>query len=288
MTKRKRHMTAEKQAEYLAAGRGQGFGEEYVPWLKIQDVASQGRVSRIDSWKTGRTHHFLSDIEKHYFYLLEWADDVVDIREQYPLKLDVSLRVAGELGIMHPRDPKTKENIVMTTDFCITLVRDNRPVIIARTAKTKSDLAKSRVREKLKIEEVYWREMGVDWGIISNGELPMVYIRNIEWVRTAYWKEFVIDMDPLFISGYIEMFIAAMKQSGNKHLFSFLEEVDRSVSAQPGTALRLFRHLLARKVIQTDFHQKISVETPLSKFRVKLSNTAVGGNVYEYCNQRSC
>lgn len=287
MAKRKRHMSAEKQAEFLAAGRGQGIGEEYVPWLKIQDVSSKGRASRVDSWKTGRTHHFLSDIEKHYFYLLEWADEVIDIREQYPISLDDSLRIANELGIFHPRDPKTKENIIVTTDFCITLMRENRSVIIARAAKRKEDLANRRVMEKLKIEGVYWRQNGIDWGIISNEELPIVFIRNLEWVRAAHWAKFVADIEPSFIIRFIETFATTLDIGGNRRLFSLLEEFDVSTCKQPGTALRLFRHLLARKVIQADFNQRISVEMHLSNFTVRFPDTATEGDVYEYCNQRS-
>jgi len=69
----------------LKEGRGQGKGGNYNPWLHIQDVASQGLVTRIKGRKTGRVHHLLSKFETEYFYALEWSDVVTDIREQYPL-----------------------------------------------------------------------------------------------------------------------------------------------------------------------------------------------------------
>lgn len=284
MAKRKRHMTPERQAEYLAAGRGQGTGADYQPWLKVQDVPSIGRASRIDSWKTGRTHHFMSDIEKYYFFLLEWADSVIDIREQFPLSMDNTLALAKELNIKHPRDPKTKENIVVTTDFCITLVRDNKSFIIARAAKKSGDLLKPRVVEKLKIEELYWLKQGIEWGVITENDLPMVYIRNIEWVRIARWENYVADIDPALITKFSKTFATALEQGGNRRLSLFLEEFDHCLCNEHGIALRLFRHLLARKIIKTDFFKKISVEFPLRNFEINLKDTFLEGDIYAHCN----
>ncbi len=64
---------------------------------------------------------FLSDLERNYFMILEFLEDVVDIREQFPLEKEETLLIAEELGIKHPTNPTTKESITMTSDFCITL-----------------------------------------------------------------------------------------------------------------------------------------------------------------------
>lgn len=57
--------------------------------------------------------------------MLEITDDVIDIREQYPLlPLKDTLEIANELGIEQPKHPQTKEPIVMTTDFLITYKRN--------------------------------------------------------------------------------------------------------------------------------------------------------------------
>jgi len=58
-------------------------------------------------------------LERNYFYLTEYSDVVVDIREQFPLlPLEETIVIAEELGLKHPTNPKTQEPIVMTTDFC--------------------------------------------------------------------------------------------------------------------------------------------------------------------------
>ncbi|ETJ25869.1 TnsA endonuclease, partial [human gut metagenome] len=51
----------------------------------VHDYASLGRATRVFSWKSNRIHHFFSDIQTKYFYLLEWQDTVLDIREHFPL-----------------------------------------------------------------------------------------------------------------------------------------------------------------------------------------------------------
>lgn len=82
MSKRKRTSSVEKR---LKDGRGQGIETDYKPWLVIQDLGSLGRSTRLRGVKIPRQFEFLSDLERNYFYLLEYSYLVVDIREQYPL-----------------------------------------------------------------------------------------------------------------------------------------------------------------------------------------------------------
>ena len=76
-----------------------------MPYLLVHDVPSNGLASRIWGWKTNRVHHLLSRLELIFFYMLEWCQDVIDIREQFPLNLDETLAISDRLGVRHPRDP---------------------------------------------------------------------------------------------------------------------------------------------------------------------------------------
>ena len=87
--------------KYLSEGRGQGFGAVYTPWLCIQDFPSLGMVSRVSGATTGRIHHLMSNLELSLFYLLDWSDDVIDIREQY-----LSVKPSSELG-----KPRVREKL---------------------------------------------------------------------------------------------------------------------------------------------------------------------------------
>ncbi|OBZ16340.1 transposase [Bacillus sp. FJAT-27264] len=121
MAKRKREITEAKIDRYIKEGRGQGTGKDYIPWLRVQDVPSEGRAIRGGGWTTGRRHELLSDIERDYCYLLDYSDDVSDIREQFPLlPLEETKLIAERIGVKHPADPTTGVAIVMMTDFLVT------------------------------------------------------------------------------------------------------------------------------------------------------------------------
>jgi hypothetical protein len=195
MAKRKRQTDQEVIEKRLKEGRGQGRGADYKPWLLVQDVPSQGLATRIKGWKTKRVHHFLSNLELSYFYVLEWSPVVFDIREQYPLlPLEETFAIAEQCGIRHPTDPKTKEPIVMTTDFFITLPRSIEVIEQARTLKTAKDLQSERTLEKLEIERRYWQNRDIDWGIVTEQEIPQALAKNVDWLHAFFRIE---DLSPL-------------------------------------------------------------------------------------------
>lgn len=68
----------------------------------------------------------------------------------------------------------------MTTDFYITLKRDDKKIYLARTVKPSKELEDPRVIEKFEIEREYWLRNGIDWAIVTERELPMVFVKNIQ------------------------------------------------------------------------------------------------------------
>ncbi|NUH86477.1 hypothetical protein HUN92_22900 [Bacillus firmus] len=69
MSKRKTELTEKKISEMQKEGRGSGNGEEYKPWINIQDFPSNGLATRGKGWKTNRIHQFLSKLERDYYYV---------------------------------------------------------------------------------------------------------------------------------------------------------------------------------------------------------------------------
>lgn len=157
MVKRKSLFNATKIEEHIRQGFGQGRGCDYKPWLVVRDVPSLGVSSRVKGWTTDRVHELFSQLELRYFYLLDWSVSVTDIREQYPLlPLEETKEIAQELNIRHPANPRTKDPIVMTTDFVVTVCQPIGVTEQARTVKPKEKLSSVRVLEKLEIERRYW------------------------------------------------------------------------------------------------------------------------------------
>ncbi|UQW97271.1 TnsA endonuclease N-terminal domain-containing protein [Rummeliibacillus sp. G93] len=255
MAKRKNGWTKEKIARYMKEGRGQGELIEYIPWLKIQDVPSSGNVTRLMGWKTKRQHEFLSNLELGYFYLLEWSRDVYDIREQFPLDIELTYKISEEKGIPHSIDKSTNTKIVMTTDFFITVLKNNKKSFLARTVKPSSELEDKRVIEKFEIEREYWNSKGVDWGIITENELPESLIKNIQWVHK--YRLLDLDQDVDLTKTFLKSLINATDI--NISIIQFCNEFDDEYNLETGMALNYFKYFIAVKVIGIDMQHQIKI-----------------------------
>lgn len=254
MAKRKTQLTEKKIAEMEKEGRGQGTESSYKPWIYIQDFPSSGLATRGKGWKTNRIHQFLSKLERDYFYVLEWNQSVVDIREQYPLTHEDTLFIADNKGIKHPTDPKSQIPIVMTTDFLITISHSGGTRHIARTIKPSKELENARTIEKFEIERSYWEDRGIDWGIITEKEMPRNMIENVEWLHSSYFE--IEDLPPSAGQTFINQMKSFIKRY-NTSIVEVVTEFDKTFQLENGMGLEILKHLIARHELQVDIHQKI-------------------------------
>lgn len=259
MAKRNRNVTPKVKERRRKEGRGLGTGKDYKPELRIQDVASIGLATRDRGWKTGRVHHFMSQLEWLFFYILEWSTQVLDIREQFPLDLDETLAIAKRLGIRHPTDPKTKEPIVMTTDFLITIGNTTHSVMVARTIKYGNKLTSRRVMEKFEIERVYWTSRSVDWAIVTEREISREFAANVQWV---HFHRDLATLAPITEATVreVETYLAPKLVSQKTPLRCLTDECDRALALKSGTSLAVVRHLIANRRLETDMNKGIQPE----------------------------
>ncbi|WP_242145417.1 MULTISPECIES: TnsA endonuclease N-terminal domain-containing protein [unclassified Bacillus cereus group] len=260
MSKRKRTSEVEK---WMKEGRGSGIGINYKPWLKIQDVSSLGRSTRLKGIKTSRQHEFLSDLERNYFYLTEHSDFIFDIREQFPLlPLEETIVIADELGIKHSTDPKTGEPIVMTTDFLLTVDKGQGVFEVARTVKMKDELLKERVLEKFEIEREYWQRRDIDWGIVTEEEIHKVMARNISYIHDYYnIRDYDVfqKMSPQLIEDLsLSLMQRLLNDSCSVRIIT--SKFDSDTHLPFGSGVTLFYHLLAQKIIVIDMLKPINLE----------------------------
>lgn len=263
MSKRKRTSKMEK---WIKEGRGSGIGADYKPWLQIQDVSSLGRSTRLKGIKTKRQHEFLSDLERNYFYLAEYSDFVIDIREQFPLlPLEETIVIAEELGIKHPTDPKNGEPIVMTTDFLLSIDIGQGVFEVAQTIKMKDELLKERVLEKFEIEREYWQRRNIDWGIVTEEEIPKTMARNISYIHD-YYDIRDYDVFQEISSQHIEDLSMSLMQrllNGTSSIRVITNEFDTDTHLPFGSGVTLFYHLLAQKIIRINMLGNLNLEQPI-------------------------
>ncbi|MGK7930192.1 MAG: TnsA endonuclease N-terminal domain-containing protein, partial [Microcystaceae cyanobacterium] len=236
MARTKREWTQAKFERYKKEGRGQGTGKDYVPWIKIQDFPSNGRSHRIPGWKTGRIHHLLSDQEKRTFYLFEWSDIVVDIREQYPLAdLDLALKIADEMNFKYPEDSQHHIPYILTTDFMLTIEQEGKLVQVARTVKSTKDLEKKTTVAKLELERRYYQALGIDWGIITEKGISKIFASNLDWIHPMYHLESTESADIVELRG-IACTLKEKLRSENTTITKMTTALDREMNLQAGTA----------------------------------------------------
>ncbi len=256
MAKYQRSFTPELLAKRLRLGRGKGVGKNYKPWLTVRDVPSLGLSSRILGWTTGRTHHLLAGNETAYFYILDWSILVIDIREQFPLfPFEKPLEIAKRLGLKPPTDPKTQLPIVMTTDFLIDTFVDGKIRTIARTIKLTKDNS-NRTLEKLQIERIYWEELGIDWGIVTELEIDKQVSDNIKWIHKAkaFGKVPAVTKD---ILTEIEWKLRCMKLQNYRSVAEIGSVFDKEFGLPVGSGLWSIRHLIANRRWIVDMGQHL-------------------------------
>jgi len=249
-------------------------GKEYEPAITIRDLPSLGRSSRISGIRTGRQHDFLSDMERNYFHILNFSDVVIDIREQFPMQLDLTLLIAEELGIKHPIDPKSKKLVHMTSDFNITINEQGKAKDVVRTIKSKDDLVDRRTIEKFEIESIYWKRLGIDWGMVTDVEINKTLALNIGDVMHYYnidRLESFTKIEEDEVTDIIMAFIQRVIDS--KHSIREVSTVfERDLHLIKGTGISLFKHLVARKYIKINLLETLNMD---DNIRIDLGEKAM-------------
>lgn len=269
MAKRSNNWDSNKLDRWIKEGRGQGEGENYKPWLTIQDFPSMGRVTRVFGWTTNRIHHFFSDTQLKYFYLLDWEERVIDIREHYPLiDLEVVLKNTSDLKLDKFIDKKTKEPYILTTTFLITLLNpDGQKSFAARSIKYASELSKKTTIEKLEIERRYWTAKGINWGIVTNKDINDVRAKNIEWIHSAMTSD---DCNGLSRDEFDDLLDGLLYRliDNQQNIREIISRFEKDYSLDAGAGLLLFKHLIAGKRIALDMDKPINLNESGSSLRL--------------------
>ena len=243
-------------AKWIKEGRGQGLNSDYKPWLTVRDLPSLGRVHRVFGHKSKRTHHLLSDLELSVFLMLEWHNEITQIREQFPLERENTRQLAEAAGIKYPRVAGTDQ--YMSSDFLVDSANDNEPRFVLQ-AKYASALQDSRTVEKLELERRYWQEKELPWDLITEKDIPVVVTKNINWLYPAKRREEDSELELQRIEFYAHHFA----KSPNKGIVAICKELDVVYNLPLGESLYEVRQLLAKRYFTFD------IFIPTTKLKAK-------------------
>lgn len=264
-----------KIARFYKEGRGDGHGKDYQPWLTIQDVPSLGRVTRVHSFKTDRAHHCLSDLETGLFHLLDWSECVSDIREQFPLNRDITREIARQMGIEHPRDPHSRADLVMTTDFLVDVRRATQVGSLPYSVKPASELEDSRTLDKLELERRYWALKKIPWFLVTDRDLPERRILNLEWLHEMRSLDQLQVNHPDYWKDRCHRFIGELSRARGGLIQDLFLHLELRCGFAVGEPLTVLRHLAANKQIGLDLDAEFSTRSPLHALSLVAPERAV-------------
>lgn len=257
---------------HIANGFGAGAGVGYMPWLRVQDVPSTGRSWKIQGVKIERMHHLLSDLERAYLLVLEFSENVVDIREQYPLlPIESPQAIARAIGVRYPRYMKTNVPLVMTTDFLLTVKQPNGDFkSVARTIKYQKDLVGEdalRTLQKLEVERRFWMSQGVGWSIVTEEDFTPDLIKNLGLLRRYAQLPRAL-MNSSLHSEFLEL-LESSKPYAWATTAECLRKISKRLSIPYAEARDIFFNLIWRKVIRLDlFNVPLHLTSPLPDFHI--------------------
>jgi hypothetical protein len=243
----------------LKEGRGQGVGKDYDPYLTVRDVSSDGWSTRTKGWESSRISHTLSGIESKVFYVLIWFDSVTDVREQFNLDPDETESIAEELGFKHAI---SSDFHVMTTDFLVTQTYQDGYREFALSCKPKNKLT-SRTLEKISIEKAYWDRRGTAFFIITEENYCDVLSTNVEIIYHDWFED---RLSPLVLDNKGEISHVLLAEIEKNPLDPFRDiasRTDKRLGLNPGMALSLAKHMIARKELQVDMNVELQFSRPI-------------------------
>ena len=181
----------------IKLGNRTNEGKDYQPFIKSREFNSMGTCSNITDWKHGRQMQLLSQIELGIYMQQRWRDDVLDIRERFPLDNEIVDKILissnAELESKGHRKitrPLHSIESTMTTDLLLTLDNGSYEAISVVTDRNKLT---NREIEKIWIEKKYWNSQGVVFRLMDKSDINPILVKNLRLVAEYYDKSRVYD-----------------------------------------------------------------------------------------------
>lgn len=168
-------------------GRGRGSGAEYTSYIRANEIPGHlGNTYVERDWIAGRPVHLLSSGEQMLYYILRFRDDVLDVREQFPLPLESTLEIVSKYkGFRHPGN-RYGELVPFTTDFLVDLVDGRQEAYSVKYSL--DDLMKHENQIKnLYVQKEYWNSIGVELKQVFTVHMNNALYQNIS--RMVYYYD---------------------------------------------------------------------------------------------------
>lgn len=252
---------------FIAEGRGQGLGADYLPWLQIQDVPSSGRSHRPFGIKSRRVHHLLSDGEWKCFLKFEADPAVGEVQEQLPMDRIKTFRIARTLGVRHPRTLDGTP-YVMTLDFLITMTQPTGAILVPYTFKYDPETLNPREQELMAITREFWRVNGMELQLIDQRFFDEPFNINYDSVRAYHDISQLAFYDQTEVAGLVQALFEEVAASSDQTLLKVCRWLAGAFDTTPQVVYQVAMHLVSRGLLRVDLSSPVGLERlPMSAYK---------------------
>jgi hypothetical protein len=242
----------------IRAGKGVGVGAQYLPWLAVRDVPSDGTSAQIGGILVDRPFDLLAELEATYFFILERKKSTVDIRECWPiLDIDRTLELCSALGVRHAY--RGRYPAPFTIDFLITEFIDGQVHHRAASIKTAKDAADPEVRKRLAVEYLWCHDHGIPWTLVDTSKFNRTLLSTLRFMRTWFRHRYEPNHDSE--CRFVDNFQSAYAR--NVPLDRLIEKSARALRLPVDLAQDMFRYCAWTDCIAVSLEHPLALNMPL-------------------------
>lgn len=245
-----------KKAEFEAEGRGTKEGAEWKAWYTLGDFSPHYRTqSRFTCLYTERSVFLPTALMRLCWNALELDPDTVEILEIAPLDREITREIAKSIGVDHPRDSKSKVDLVLTTSLIAKKRRNGAVVREPIQCTSLASLDSYGTIEDLQIQNEYWRRHGQTLTVFTGAEgcISQNMARNIDTLANHRLPQFDPPEHPgRFQSQCVRIVDKLMSATGDSTLTEWAHLVAPSIQSEPSQIINVLLHLVARRRIYVD------------------------------------
>lgn len=230
--------------------------KEGNPYTMPRDFGSTGVTERQQD-DEGKEQVLFSTLESQFDLIFYYTTKLLKCENNAPiLPISRTQIICKEQSITHPKNEKG-EDVVMTTDFLLTIEIDGKVFKLGVSIKYSSDLDK-RTLEKFEAERIARQKEGRIWVLLTERQMDKVVLRNIKFI-----SDFKIQPDD-YHAKVLEEFTSVRTKSIS--LTDFAESFAKKFNVQKNVCIRSFYHLIATKKVRFDFSRELNSKMTMSDF----------------------
>ena len=237
---------------------GLGRLSTYRPWLGLRDKPGKGTVGVPKGLVTGRTHQFRTLAARTYGLLLERREEVVDIRELFPIfDIERTLKICGQWGYEHTYEGVNVEPFLI--DFVITVRQGDQCIDVARSLMPSSGKLGRKLAESFRVQHEWCQQMSVSWGRVDSKGLNQKLLDSLLFVRQ--WTKNGYEPDPKTAARFADLFRRVHEP--HRTLMDIVERCASKSGESYDRCLDHFRYVAWRNVLKVDLLKPVILNQPV-------------------------